>query len=133
MSYAAGTKVPIDKTRLEIERTMTKYGATHFATFSEPDRAMIAFRLKERNVRFTLALPAKMTDQIRRQRWRALLLVIKAKLESVESEIETIEEAFLPHIVMPTGRTVYEEIKQPVALNYQGQNVPLLPPPSPAK
>lgn len=130
MAFAAATKVPIDKTRLEIERTMTRYGATHFATFNEPERAMIAFRIKDRNIRFTLALPAKMSDQVRRSRWRALLLVIKAKLESVDSAIETLEEAFLPHIVMPSGQTVYEEIKSPIALGYENNsNVPLLPAP----
>lgn len=128
MTYAARTTVPIDKTRLEIEKTMVRYGATHFATFSEPERAMIAFRMKDRNVRFNLPLPTRMSDQDKRSRWRALLLVIKAKLESVDSKIETFEEAFLPHIVMTDGRTVYESIKEPIALTYSGQYVPLLPP-----
>ena len=41
-----------------------------------------------------------------RRRWRALLLVIKAKLESVESGIETFEEAFASQIVLANGQTV---------------------------
>jgi hypothetical protein len=43
-------------------------------------------------------LPAgesKKDAQARRQKWRALSLCIKAKLERVESKIETFEEAFL--------------------------------------
>jgi hypothetical protein len=31
--YAAHTKVPIDRTKAEIERTLGRYGADHFAYF----------------------------------------------------------------------------------------------------
>lgn len=127
MAFAQRTKVPIAKTRIEIEDLVTRAGATHFATFNEPEQAMIAFRMKDRNIRFKLPLPKKLNDQAQRSRWRALLLVIKAKLESVEGGIETLEEAFLAHIVTPGGRTVMEQIKEPLALQYSGQNVPLLP------
>ncbi len=51
-------------------------------------------------------------------RGRALLLVIKAKLESVESGIETLEQAFLAHVVMANGQTVYERISEGIALEY---------------
>lgn len=129
MAFAEYTKVPVDKTRSDIEQMMTKAGATHFASFLEPGKAMIGFRLKDRNIRFDLPLPAKISDQQRRSKWRALMLVIKAKVESFESGIETFEEAFLAHIVVggTGGRTVYEEIKEPLALGYEGKDVPLLP------
>ena len=129
MAFAVYTKVPIQQTRNEIEKTVEKAGATHFASFIEPEAAQIAFRLKERNIRFKLPMSSKLTDQVKRSRWRALLLVIKAKLEGVEAEIETIEEAFLAHIVVggTGGRTVYEEIQGNLALGYQGNNVQLLP------
>ncbi len=56
--------------------------------------------------------------------------MIKAKLESVESKIETLEEAFLPQTVMPGGDTVYEQLKEPLRLRYeQNSNIPLLAPP----
>ena len=38
-----------------------------------------------------------------RQRWRALLLIIRAKLEAVESGITTLESEFLANIVLPDG------------------------------
>ncbi len=63
-----------------------------------------------------------------RQKWRALLLVIKAKLESVESEIETLEQAFYANIVLPSGLTVYEETRENVALAYSGGKVQALLP-----
>jgi L-rhamnose mutarotase len=129
MPFAEYTKVSVQQTQNDIEKLVTKAGATHFASFKEPESAMIAFRLKERNIRFKIALPKKMNDQEVRSRWRAMLLVIKAKLESVEANIETLEEAFLSQVVMPGGDTVYEHIRDNVALNYTGQNVPLLPGP----
>jgi hypothetical protein len=43
-----------------------------------------------------------------RQRWRALALVIKAKLEAVQAGIVTFEEEFLAHILLPSGETVGE-------------------------
>jgi hypothetical protein len=45
-----------------------------------------------------------------RRRWRALALVVKAKLESVESGISTVEREFMPDLVLDTGRTLSQEI-----------------------
>lgn len=42
----------------------------------------------------------KRWEQACRERWRALVLVLKAKLVSVESKVETVEEAFLAHLVV---------------------------------
>ena len=51
----------------------------------------------------------KAYEQAERQAWRALLLVIKAKLEAVEAGITSIEQEFLPNMVLPetppSGRT----------------------------
>jgi hypothetical protein len=38
------------------------------------------------------------------------MLAIKAKLEVVETGISTFEAEFLPHTVMPDGRTVAEHV-----------------------
>jgi hypothetical protein len=66
-----------------------------------------------------------------RQRWRALALVIKAKLEAVESGITTFEDEFLAHIVMPDGKRVADHVKPTIARVYDGgQMLPLLPPPA---
>ena len=45
-------------------------------------------------------------DQAVRQRWRALALAVKAKLEAVAIGITTFEQEFLAHIVLPDGQTV---------------------------
>lgn len=134
MMYAEKTRVPIEKTKGEIERTLMRYGADRFAYFTEADRAIIVFEAHARRLRFDLPLPVGNSDkdnQIRRSRWRALLLCIKAKLESVASKIETFEEAFLAHVVMPDGRTVAEHTQPRIAQVYQsGEVQALLPPPN---
>lgn len=149
MSYAAATEVPIERTRAEIERLVHRAGATCFASGWEQDAAYVAFEMKDRRVRFRLSLPSarerrfthdtrgypraseparKAYEQALRSRWRALLLVIKAKLEAVESGVESFEEAFLPQIVMPGGETVGERLVPRLGDIYAGQLPPLLGP-----
>ena len=44
------------------------------------------------------------------RRWRAMILVVKAKLESVETGISTFQEEFMAHIIMANGKTIGENI-----------------------
>jgi hypothetical protein len=84
-------------------------------------------------LRFDLPLPAGDGDKeqkTRRQKWRALLLCIKAKLESVASGIESFEEAFLAHVVLPNGQTVADHIAPRIAESYEGNKMLALMPPS---
>jgi hypothetical protein len=133
MAYAERTSVPVDQSKMEIEKTLTKYGAKSFGYFSEGGRAVVVFEANARRIRFDLPLPAGDTGkeaQIKRQRWRALLLCVKAKLESVEAKIETFEEAFLAHVVMPDGQTVMQVAAPRIKQAYDGgKMLPLLPGP----
>lgn len=129
--YAEGTTVTSERSRAEIERTLTRYGATTFTYGWEPGRAAVQFVMRGRQVRFILPLPDRddtdftrtPTGKVRtstaaeqayeqsvRQRWRALALMVKAKLEAVQSGIVTFEVEFLPHTVLPSGRTVADEV-----------------------
>lgn len=127
--YAVDTKVPVVKTRAEIDALCVKHGAKNIATLTEEKRAVIAFELRGLRILFRLPLP-KDNEQDRRSRWRGLLLCIKAKFEAVNRGVETFEEAFLSHIMAEDGRTVADHavprLKQIVA-----GSVPLLPPPGP--
>jgi len=90
-------------------------------------KAMIGFALNDRAIRFELELPEG-NDQAIRQRWRALLLAIKSKLESVDCGIETFEEAFLAHIVMPgTGETMGAHLIPQLEHLTKKKGVPQLP------
>lgn len=145
--HAADTNVSIEKTRYEIERTLRNYGADQFSYGTDDSRGLsvIRFRAQGRTIQFTVYMPAigdaeftktptgkqrdnltatKMWEQACRQRWRALLLCIKAKMESVESGIEEFEEAFLPHIMLPDGRTAGEWLRPQLALAYETKTMP---------
>jgi hypothetical protein len=129
--FAATTGVPIDRTRTEIEKVLSRYGAATFGYMTRVGQVVILFEAKERKIKISIPMPtgtSEKENQLARSRWRALLLVIKAKLESVSAGIETFEEAFYSNIVLPNGRTVYEETQQRVAIAYQsGQVQALLP------
>jgi len=109
MTYADTTKVPVGQTRMDIEKLLAKHGAQAFGFSQDGARAVIAFRMKGLSYRFTMAVPDE--PQAQRSKWRALLLVIKARLEGVESGIETMEDAFLANTVMADGATVAEWLK----------------------
>lgn len=123
--YAATTEVPIPQSKADLERTVRRYGADSFGILEIGNAAHVVFSLEGRKLRFSVQLPEK--DQERRSIWRAVLLTIKAKLESSERGIETFEEAFMANIVMPDGRTVAETAGPQIEAAYQGRDVPLLP------
>ena len=125
MTYAAKTRVPIEQTRTEIERLVRRYGANGFVSGWQGQVARIEFLCKERHIRFSVMVPEQ--PQASRQKWRALLLLVKAKLEAVDAGIATFEQAFVGDIVMPsTNKTVWEETRGPIKLGYEGKSVALL-------
>lgn len=127
MAYAQGTKVEVAQTRVDIERILERYGAASFSWHVEPMKAALQFTMNKRFVRFKLPLPepgnAKQ-ERLRREKWCALLLVVKAKLESVEAGIETFEESFLAHIIMPDSATVGEHALPAIADAYKSGKMP---------
>jgi hypothetical protein len=155
--YAASTQVSPEKSKAEIEELLRKYGADQFfsgwadGTGEDGGKAALGFRCQGRFVRFVLPLPSKgerrfhrhrgssyltvsdaaareRWEQEVRRRWRALALVIKAKLEAVSTGITSFESEFLAHIVMPDGRTVGEHVVPAIATAYEtGKPMALLP------
>lgn len=96
--------------------------------------AVVEFAMRERRLRFRIGTPLdsnhatdRQREQFVRTRWRALLLTIKAKLESVEAAIEVFDEAFMAQTVMPDGKTVAEHVVPAIKSSYEGNAVPLLP------
>jgi hypothetical protein len=107
---------------------MKKRGADQFLSGDDGKRAILAFRLKGRQLRFTLPLATARNEQQIRSRWRALLLVIKAKLEAIDIGILTIEDAFLAETVLPDRSTVAEHMAPQIEAAYAtGKMPPLLP------
>ena len=155
-TYAKNTKVSPEKSRIEIERDLSRYGATSFNYGWDDDgdqtRTGIAFKYNDRTIRFLLTLPSKQDREIHftetgklrrpsaveaaynqaiRQKWRALALVIKAKLEAVESGIVSFEDEFLAHMTLPDGSRVGDRVQQWVEESYELGHVPALALPLP--
>jgi len=127
-NYARRTKVPPERTRIEIEDLMRKRGADQFFSAADARRVWLAFRINGRHIRFTLPLPEHPSAQLVRSRWRALLLVVKAKLEAVDIGITTLEEAFIGETVLPDRQTVAEYMHPQIESAYaSGKMPPLLP------
>jgi len=130
--YAEATRVPVSQSRAEIERLLERHKAVQYGTAVDyiERKARVQFRLHDRIVRFVINLPdsnrlrgAKL-EQAERQRWRALLLVLKAKLESVENQIETFEQAFMANVVLPNDRTVADVMSPLIATAYKENRLP---------
>jgi hypothetical protein len=140
MSYAKGTKVSAEKTQMEIRKVLSKYKATGFAFGEQNSIAVIMFEMNNRRIRFNLPLAAwgtfrerhgyiasqSQVEQENRRLWRCLLICIKSKLESVESNIGTFEEEFLAHIVLPNGKTMGEVAIPQIAQSYTDRKMPPL-------
>ena len=146
--YAANTEVSSSRSRDEIERTLERYGADQFLYGWQEESAIVGFRMHERQIKFVIAMPRKTErrfthhsrgartpdaalkewEQAVRQRWRALALVIKAKLEAVESSIAEFESEFMANIVLPDGKSVGEWMRPQIAEAYRlGQMPSMLP------
>lgn len=122
--YALKTRVEVDTTRREIEHTLTKYGASKFGYYYGDGEAQVMFALKERHIKFLMKVVEKGPEA--RQRWRALLLCIKAKLESVDCGIESFDDAFMSHVVMPDGKTFGEHARPAMAAALKNGVAPTL-------
>lgn len=136
-AYATGTKTDISTTETQIKRMLMAAGADGVAMMEQRDKAIVAFHLSDRAIQFRLPLPTRDDErftymmaygrhktlrspdaaahawtQACRERWRALHLCIKAKLESIEQGIETFDDAFLAHIQTPDGETVGDKMRK---------------------
>ena len=150
MAYAEKTSVSVSRTKADIEELISRYGAEQFVSGFKGNIAAIGFTISGRQIRFILPLPDKQAreywytpgrgnrrtddaahtawEQACRSRWRALYLIVKAKLEAVEAGISTVEREFLYDIVLPDGRTAGEWLAPQIETAYEtGQMPPMLP------
>jgi hypothetical protein len=144
--YAEQTTVPVERSRGEIESTLARYGADQFLYGWDAEKAIIRFRAHGRHIAFVLELPDRTDAKFRRtpggrrqrtaeqmytaweqecrRAWRALALVIKAKLEAVATGITDFESEFLAHIVLPNGQTVGDWLQPQIAEAYTSNQMP---------
>lgn len=135
-TYAAKTSVSVDRSRAEIEHLLERFGAGSFVSGWDKatNQHVIMFELRGRRMRLRLALPDPSApeivykrlnqsayrerrtpaqaraawDQACAERWRALVLLIKAKLAAVEAGIAELDDEFLASMLLPDQRTIRE-------------------------
>lgn len=148
--YAERTSVSVEKSKAEIETILRRFGADQFVSGWSNDGATIGFRCKDRMVRFDLRLPDRgdkrfreykrgtythrrdpsqaehLWEQACRESWRALALVIKAKLAAVAAGISTFEQEFLAHVLLPDGSSVGQFMAPQLTRAYAHGEMPVL-------
>jgi hypothetical protein len=140
--YAQGTTVDVSKSRAEIDALLTRHGATQVIIKTEASRGTVAFEIDAHRYRIEMPLPsveevqlkasamrgwegrdpsyktrwiAAELAQMHRERWRALLLVMKSKLEIARiCGFSSVEREFLADMVLPNGGTVYGELAESI-------------------
>lgn len=137
MSYAEGTSVPVERSQAQIQQLIVGRGAGQFAAMFdlERSRAIVLWTMNGRQVRIEVPLPDQNGDEFRyavrngeyqlhrplpdgrrrtlweqacRSRWRAILLIVKAKFEAIDAGCTTFEREFLADTVMANGKTLGE-------------------------
>jgi hypothetical protein len=122
MAYAEGTTVDTGKSRIEIERLLQKNECSHVGVMHEPGCATVYFQRKGWQVQMRVAIPRpedgpkgykhragrywndadrkEWAEQKGKERWRQLLLVLKAKFTALEEGVETFEQGFFAYLVV---------------------------------
>lgn len=146
--YAEGTTVEVTKSKSDVERLVTAHGATGFMSGydyeSDTPRSMLIFRLRNRTLKYMVDKPApdkfkshrrrkperlaKIAEQEHMRRWRGLFLIIKAKLEIVESAEDqdtTFDKEFMADIMLPGGKTLGDMLLPQLASAYESGKMQL--------
>jgi hypothetical protein len=151
-TYAAATRVSVEQSRVQLERLIAKYGGQPLAAFTPEDKIVLFFRVGrldtgDRVLRFVIPVPpleqfrarrggrggeVERRAQAVRQRWRVLLLLLKAKFEAVQVGAASFDEEFLGYIVTHSGSTVADQMVKALQTAYtnEGMPRPMLPPAS---
>lgn len=129
--YAEGTKVPVESSRGEITGILAKHGVQRMGWQTGPEGDQLLFELNGNRYRFEIVKPtleevkadyvanggrwnlvydedAKVAAEWRR-RWRANVLLIKAKLEFADGGDTSVEREFMPYLLVAGGRHTLAE------------------------
>jgi hypothetical protein len=147
MRYASNTQVSADRSISEIKKTVTRYGAENFIFAETPLKGIVGFTMAGRSIRISIKLPpiedyvttpqgrarhpavaAELREKGTRQMWRCLALVVKAKLEAVDSGISSVDDEFLAFIMVDGHTTVGDALKTRMSERFFGKNAPQLLP-----
>lgn len=118
--YAKNTSVPISRSKAQIEDTLLRYDITEFGMGVSPRGDGIIFKKDGKVYKINVPNPNRddysteiKYEQARRQRWRILLISIKAKLEEIEAGLISFDDQFLAYMALPNGTTVGDFMRLP--------------------
>lgn len=143
--YAEDTEVSVERSQQELSSLLRKAGADQVVSAWDAEHgAGVRFRLNgiyaqlivpgitpKRDRELRLRRPSwtdlQRREQEERRCWRALLLLVKAKLEAVQSEITTVEREFMPDLLLADGRRLEQWAAPALAEMYETGRLPALP------
>lgn len=148
MTYAARTSVSVERSKMELDRILAKAGAGQRLVGNDDAHgfAFCVFVMDARRVRLRVPLPKRderrflysrfrrrtasqadrAWEQACRERWRGLVLLVKAKLEAIAIGLSTVEREFLADLFLSNGRTVHEAIAEDISKACIDGKTPLL-------
>lgn len=146
--YAQGTTVSVERSKIEIERLVTKWGGGNYLIGSFDGRQAVLFAMQGRTIRMVVNTPDKNErrfthtpgrdhertsedahkewERACRQAWRSLLLQLKAKFEAIADEVADIDDEFMAYYVLPDGKTFGEHMKPKLAKAFEQNKMPQL-------
>jgi hypothetical protein len=120
--FAEGTTVTVHSSRGEITGILAKHGVDTMAWGSSPSGDQLQFELDGCKFRFTIPRPTQaevyrlfpnsrrsveeLIEAEWRRRWRAHVLLIKAKLEFASGGDTTVAREFMPYLLVGGGGTL---------------------------
>ena len=145
--YASGTEVSSSRSKVEIEKLLTNYGASKFGVMwdAQENIAAVVFQIEGKHYKMVIRLPDPEDDDIRltptgrerhpeivaeawekecRRHWRALAISLKGKLVAVDEGISTVEVEFMAYLVLPNGKTMAEEYIPQIEAAYSAGKLP---------
>lgn len=108
--FATDTRVPVARTRSEIETMLTEHGCDEFVSRTSQEREVVEIGFIMNGLHFLFSVPMATKPAEDRRRWRALFNVIKFKLVAIDDGISTFEREFMANVVTPDGQSVADAI-----------------------
>ncbi len=111
-TYAQDTNVPAYKSQAEVRQMLAKMGADQFALMEMDGRVVMRFRVRQTTYQIERPalpdIPKKSVEQRERAAWRALVLLVKAKMVAIDQGITTVEREFFADVVLRDGSKLIE-------------------------
>ena len=123
--YAEGTQVPVSRSHDQIKAELRRVGADQIGVMEGGGMAYVVFKVND--VLYRIASvpidPKSKRDPEAEQRrqWRAITLLVKAKVVSITEKISTVEREFLSDAVMPDGTTLADHAPKLISDAYAGR------------